>query len=167
MKIRTSGGQSKWRALASVTGLVLLGVLCGCHAEGQKPPPVKPTATGIPMCAERTITITPGDRTNAPTVSPKVCTILPTAPNNTIKWQCQGTGSTCRGWQVMFDDPSVVDTQLFQNGTVTFGEPQDQATFAPRGQVSQQLKNGPIVVKYTVQTVGSPPYDPHIIPMGP
>jgi hypothetical protein len=74
----------------------------------------------------------------------------------------------------MFDDPSLVDTQLFQNGAVTFGDivgngsvSQASAMFSPGKQVQGMLNNGPFIVKYTVQTKGSPPLDPHIVPMGP
>jgi hypothetical protein len=159
-----SGRQRKVLALVSVMALVLLGALSGCH----KPSSAPTSVTGIAMCNADTIKITPGDQTHPPSVSVKVCTIR---ENETITWQCQGSG--CTGWQVMFDDPNVVDTLLFQNSAVTFGDTggtgkdHDSATLAPGNRLSKLLSNGPIVVKYSVQTVGSPPADPHIIPMGP
>jgi hypothetical protein len=180
MKVCRSGRQLKGLALVYVIALVLLWVPSCGHKEVPQQPGGLPVTTGIPMCAtdasgkQRNIVITPGDSTHPPTVTVKVCTISSTAPNNTITWQCQSTTpNSCNGWQVMFDDPSLVDTQLF-SGRVTFGDSkgdgsatQDQATFSPSGQVQQMLNSGPFVVKYTVQTVGSPPLDPHIVPMGP
>jgi hypothetical protein len=160
MKVCMSGRQSKALALVYVLALVLLGALSGCH----KPSSAPTSVTGIPMCNTDAIKIIPGDATHPPSVSVKVCTIR---ENETITWQCQSSG--CKGWQVMFDDPNVVDTLLFQNSAVTFGDTggtgkdHDSATLAP----GNLLSNGPIVVKYSVQTVGSPPADPHIIPMGP
>jgi hypothetical protein len=158
--------QSKRLALVSVIALVLLGVLSCGQKERPKPPTVHPFTT-IPMCKAQTIMITPaGSQTAPPTVSVELCTIVPGDP---ITWQCQAQGQgTCTGWTVMFDDSSVVDTLLF-NGAVTFGDigrtgkTQDSAVLAN----SSLLSSGPIIVKYTVQTQGNLPYDPHIMPMNP
>lgn len=158
MKVCMSGRQSRGLALVSVMALVLLGALSGCRKQPLTPVG-RPT---IPACNQKPIIITPGDATHAPSVDIKVCTIFPT---ETITWQCKG----CKGWQVTFLDPSVDDRLLFEHGAVRFGDTEG----AGIGQASATLvsspllSNGPIVVKYTVQTEGSPPYDPHIIPMGP
>jgi hypothetical protein len=172
MKVCGSDRQAKGLALVCGVALVVLGMLSGCHKEG----PVRPTPAGrkdvlFPACAiddsgrPRTIVITPGDTTNPPTVSVKACAI---SPNEKITWACKDD-SRCKGWRVIFNDPSVDDRQLFQNGAVTFGDiagggqTQDSAVLVQ----SDLVSHGPIVVKYTVQTAGSPPADPHIIPMGP
>jgi hypothetical protein len=171
MKVCMSGRQSRMLALLSVIGLVSLGVPSCGHKELPLQPGGQPITPGIPMCAEKTIVITPSaDEDHPPKVTVNVCAISPTAPNNKISWQCNVSG--CNGWQVIFDDSSLIDTELF-GGRVTFGDSAgngrtttDQATFAPSGKVKNRLP-GPFVVKYTVQTVGSPPLDPHIVPMGP
>jgi hypothetical protein len=176
MKVRMSG--RAWRGLTfvSVMALVLLGAL-SC---GPKELQVKGLAKGkrdvqFLQCAtddtgnQRLITITPGDSTvnppTPPTVTVDACTI---SPKEKITWVCIAP-SGCKGWTVTFDDRNVDDTQLFEGNRVKFGDTASNGTTTDSGTLvkSDLLKNGAIIVKYTVQTVGSPPYDPHIVPMDP
>ena len=154
-----------WRrlVLVSVSALVLLGVLSGCH----KKVVVHPLITApIPVCG--TVNITPGSNTVAPSVDVEVCTI---APGQTIAWVCDiSLNSNCKKWQVIFDDPRVDNAKLFLDGLTKFpSQPSDTQSQAGATLINTlvTVPNAPIVVKYTVKNGFGKVYDPHIVPMAP
>jgi len=174
MKMCISGRQSKGLALVSVIALVLLGALPACQkkvAELAEQEVVVRQAATSPIAACGTVNITPGNSNKPTSVDVKICTIV---PGQAITWLCDiGLNPACKRWQVIFDpksNPGVDVAKLFVDGATKFpSQPNDTQSVA--GDVLAgtlfPAPNTVLVVKYTVQTVGSQPYDPHIIPMGP